>query len=270
MTGFVALMPYGSKLYDFWNNMGYKMNFKYYAIGSTAFLMPFSAWAADAPQKQSPAKIPAIVQAANTGIGYYVEGQLGATKIWDVDSNSYSGSVAGITYANLKGTFAYQTALTYGAEAGISNVGGMPIRLGLAYQGFTSKLDKVTGSGTFTYNGTTYNLSQTLTRAQIDTTGLNFDNKVNLFFANAYYDFNTGSAFRPFVGAGIGLANIDHAKNNEMALNASIGAQYDLTSNMYLGAKVQLNWVNGPKDKLGISYNNIMATTGLLSIGVKF
>ena len=96
MTGSVAFILYGSKLYDFWNNMGYKMNFKYYAIGSTALLMPFSAWAADAPQKQFPTKIPAIVQATNTGIGYYVEGQLGATKIWDVDSNSYSGSAAGL------------------------------------------------------------------------------------------------------------------------------------------------------------------------------
>jgi len=51
MTGSVALILYGSKLYDFWNNMGYKMNFKYYAIGATALLMTFSAWAADAPQK---------------------------------------------------------------------------------------------------------------------------------------------------------------------------------------------------------------------------
>ena len=34
--------------------------------------------------------------------------------------------------------------------------------------------------------------------------------------------------------------------------------------------KVQLNWVNRLKDKLGIFYNNLMATTGLLSIGVKF
>jgi hypothetical protein len=38
--------------------MGYKMNFKYYAIGATALLMPFSAWAADVPQKQFPASEP--------------------------------------------------------------------------------------------------------------------------------------------------------------------------------------------------------------------
>jgi hypothetical protein len=38
----------------------------------------------------------------------------------------------------------------------------MPLWLVLAYQVFKSKLDKVTVSGTCTYNGTTYNLSQTL------------------------------------------------------------------------------------------------------------
>ena len=246
------------------------MFLKSFALGAAALLMPLSVIAADLPQKQAPAKVPAMVQASNTGMGYYLEGQLGATSVWDLDTATYSGSVAGVTYTNTKATFAYQPAFSYGVEAGLRNVGGMPVRLGVAYQGFKAKVDKVTGSGTIAYNGTTYNLNQSVTHSDLKSVGLDFDNQVHLFFANAYYDFNSGSAFRPFIGAGIGVANIEHAKNNELALNASVGAQYDLTSNVYVGGKLQLSWVNGPKDKLGVSYNNVMATTGMVSLGVKF
>ena len=269
MTRFVTSMLY-SVFISLNEQLGNKMSLKSYAVGAAALLMPLSAWAADTPQKQGPAKVPVMAQASNSGMGYYVEGQLGATSVWDLDTATYSGAVGGITYTNTKASFAYQPAFSYGVEAGLRNVGGMPVRIGLAYQGFAAKVDKVTGSGSFTYNGTTYHLSQTVARAQLSSAGLDFDNQVHLFFANAYYDFNSGSAFRPFIGAGIGLANIEHAKNNELALNASVGAQYDLTSTVYVGGKLQLSWVNGPKDKLGVSYNNVMATTGMMSLGVKF
>lgn len=245
------------------------MNYVRYAALTALAVAPFGAFAADLPAKTAP-KTPAMVSASSQAMAFYLEGQLGMTQVMDLDTATYSGSIGGVTYTNTKASFEYKPAFAYGLEAGLARVGGSPVRLGLAYQGFTARVNKVTGSGTFTYNGNTYNLSQTVTRADLKSAGLDFDNRVGLYMANAYYDFDLGNGWRPYIGAGIGLANIEHAKNNELALNGAVGVQYDVTSNVYLGAKLQLTWVNGPKDKLGLSYDNVLATTGMLTLGTRF
>ena len=240
-----------------------------YAAVTALVMAPLGAFAADLPEKTAP-KTPSMVTASSQAMAFYIEGQLGATQVMDLDTATYSGTVGGVTYTNTKATFEYKPAFAYGVEAGLARIGGSPVRLGLAYQGFTARVNKVTGSGTFAYNGNTYNLSQTVTRADLKLEGLDFDNRVGLYMVNAYYDFDLGNGWRPYVGAGIGLANIQNAKNNELALNGSLGVQYDVTSNVYLGAKVQLSWVNGPKDKLGLTYDNVLATTAMLTVGTRF
>ena len=56
------------------------------------------------------------------------------------------------------------------------------------------------------------------------------------FFVNAYFDFETNSAFRPYVGAGIGGSRVkfgDKSKN-DAAYNYSAGINYLLNDNVAL------------------------------------
>ena len=231
-----------------------------------AAFAPVAAVAADLPARTS-ASAPA--PAASRSM-FYVEGQMGAATVKDVDTITYSGSAGGYTFTNFKGTVEYKNAFAYGAEVGMSNVMGSPFRVGLSYAGFKAEVNKISGSGTVAYGGNTYNLSATVTRSQINSGGTNFDNQVNLYMANAYYDFSTGTPLRPFVGVGVGVADIEHATKNQLALSATVGAQYDLTSNVYVGGKLIGYRVNGPKDELGVEYKAIMAGAALVSVGMRF
>lgn len=233
-----------------------------------ACLAPASALAADIPARTgASAPAPAVSPVRSQ---FYAEGQIGAVMIGDVDTATYSGTTSGITYTNAKATFDYRTALALGAEIGMTRVLGTPFRVGLAYATFKAEVNEITGSGTFAYNGTTYNLSATVNRSQLTSSGLDFDNRVHVFTLNGYYDFDTGTRFRPFIGAGAGFADIKNATSKKLALNAALGFQYDMSSNVYLGAKLVGYRVSGPKDELGLTYKSITAGAALASVGVRF
>lgn len=84
--------------------------------------------------------------------------------------------------------------------------------------------------------------------------GADFDWNQSNFFqltANVYYDFNTGTAFTPYVGAGVGMGytnfeatvgNLMKVKYNEAGFvyNVMAGVSYDLTEKLKLDFKYRL------------------------------
>ena len=58
--------------------------------------------------------------------------------------------------------------------------------------------------------------------------------------------FKNSSQFTPFIGAGIGLADIKNTKDNEFAYSASAGGKYNINNNLYLGLKGSYVRVNSP------------------------
>ena len=54
---------------------------------------------------------------------------------------------------------------------------------------------------------------------------------------NAYYDFKNDSSLTPFVGVGLGGWHNNSVKNTEFAWSLMAGAKYQVTSNIYVGAK---------------------------------
>ncbi len=244
-------------------------NKKLFALALIA-TAPATAFAADLPSRSSAARAPVAAVAPET-MGFYVEGQLGDTMMMDVNTKTYSGSYGGLTWSNVKATISHDNAINYGVEAGLANVFGSAFRVGVSYNTFSAKANTLKGSGIVTYGSDTLDLSSvSLSHADLASLGVSFDNKVKMYMTNGYYDFNAGSAFRPFVGLGIGLADIEHAKSKELALSASLGAQYHFTQNIYVGGKLQGNWVHGPKDEFGVGYENIKAATAMLSLGANF
>ena len=99
---------------------------------------------------------------------------------------------------------------------------------------------------------------------------INLDNSAKVYMLNAYYDFKNSSQFTPFVGTGIGMADIQNAKDNELALSASLGGKYNFDKNIYLGLKGAFTRVNGPTDKIGIEYEDIDLWSAHALLGYEF
>jgi opacity protein-like surface antigen len=200
---------------------------------------------------------------------YYFELGVGKSAT-DVETNTYSGSASGITYSNAKIDLDYKKATTYGFEIGQSNFLGTPLRVGFGMTTMKIKLDSATGSGTVSNGSTTVNFAGTATAAQIRSVGITFDNDVKVYGVNAYYDFDMKSAFKPFVGVGVGMADIQYAKDKELAYGLHIGVNYDIDKDFYVGAKASRHIINGPTDTLGLTYKDINVTYLGVQLGVRF
>jgi len=200
----------------------------------------------------------------------YIEAQLGYAKLKDVETESFSGSVGGGT-ATISAKGDIDNSLAGGAELGVGNIGASNFRLGASYTRMDFDMEKVTGSLTTTgvsgvANGT---YTADITR-YIRDAGISLDNRVNLYMANAYYDFKNESSFTPFLGVGMGMADVQNAKDNEFAYQGVIGGKFDIDKNMYLGLKGLYTKVNGITDELGIKYKDMDAYSGQVLLGVNF
>lgn len=219
--------------------------------------------------------IAAVVVAISSGafaadLKPYIEGQLGYAKLKDVDTESFSGSVGGGT-ATLSARGDFDNSFAGGVEIGVRNIGDSNFRLGASYTRMDFDMEKVTGTLTTSgvsgvANGT---YSADITR-YIRDAGISLDNRVNLYMANAYYDFKNESSFTPFVGVGMGMADVQNAKDNEFAYQGVIGGKFDIDKNMYLGLKGIYTKVNGITDELNIKYKDMDAYSGQVILGVNF
>jgi opacity protein-like surface antigen len=175
----------------------------------------------------------------------YIEGQLGYANLNDVDSKTVSDSIGNVRLSgklNLK----YDSDATYGFEIGAKNVGIENLRLGASYS--RAEFDfKSTGlTGTISTDAGSSTISGSASRSQLGSYASTLDAKINLYMLNAYYDFKNSSAFTPFIGAGIGFADVKNTKDNEFAFSLNAGGKYHINDNLYLGAKGSYIRVNGP------------------------
>lgn len=199
----------------------------------------------------------------------YLEGQLGFASLDDVDTK-LSGAIGGGT-ATASAKIKYDHSVSGGFEIGANNVGIENLRIGVSYSRMKFDMDKVAGSLTVTDVSEDINGSYTgdIT-PQVKSLGISLDNSVNLYMANAYYDIKNASAFTPFVGLGMGMADIKHAKDNEFAWSASVGGKYNIDKNMYLGLKGSYTSVNGITDKIGLEYKDMDAYSAHALLGYQF
>ena len=69
---------------------------------------------------------------------------------------------------------------------------------------------------------------------------------IKLYMVNTYYDFTNSTPFTPYVGFGLGMADINATKDKEFAYSAIAGAKYNFNPNFYLGMKGSFTRVNAP------------------------
>lgn len=202
----------------------------------------------------------------------YVEGQFGLTAVSDVDTGTYSGTASGVTFTSVKGSIDYENAVTFGAEVGMRDFGVSNVRVGLSVNYFNAKLDSLTASGTATDGVTTLTGPATFSRADLNTIGAGsyFDNRVGLYSLNGYYDFNSDSKLTPYLGVGVGLADIENAKSKEWGISFIAGVNYDFTEKTYLGVKGMYHKIAGPTDKSSIKFDSITTYSIMATLGYNF
>lgn len=205
--------------------------------------------------------LPLAVQAQG-----YIEGQVGYTFIDDVDTKTYSSVETG----SVQGSLDYDSAVAYGLEIGMKNFEAHNVlRMGLAWNRVSADLDKASidiSGGTLIDP-----ISGSASSSELKSEGLNFDNDVNVYTANFYYDIPlNSSAFTPYLGFGIGMADIDNAKSNELALIGIVGGRYEISDGKYLGMKYQYIDVADFEDELGIEYDGVGAHMISATLGMDF
>lgn len=99
--------------------------------------------------------------------------------------------------------------------------------------------------------------------------------------ANAYYDIDTGSAFTPYVGAGLGVAHIKAKQNvknattdqnittsgNKFAWNVTLGAGYALNEHLTLdGGYRYTNYGKLSEDKVLKLFKNDLNTSSTMKV----
>jgi len=200
---------------------------------------------------------------------YYFEGNIGRYDLDTVNTNTYSGTSSGITFSSLRGDLDYDEDYALGFELGMRINDN--VRLGISYADLDLSFEGATVSGSATDGTTTINASARVTAADVNSLGLSWDNDADVYMLNAYYDFNNVHAkYIPFVGVGIGQADISNANDDETALSLAAGVNMDLENNMYAGLKLMLTQIDGPTDGLGITYEDIDVTSLHFMIGYKF
>ena len=197
---------------------------------------------------------------------FYIEGQVNYNQVDDVDTKTYSGTAGGLTFSNLKSSNEYDSDIGLGFEVGVTN-DGSNIRFGLSYSESKIELKKTTMS-LGTVDGVAGSLS--ITPADWSTVGVSFDNDVKSYSLNAYYDFKTNRTFTPYVGVGLGQADIENANDKEVSKSLYLGGRHSVNDQMYVGLKGAYTMIDGPTDKLGLSYDDITHKSVSLIVGYNF
>ena len=200
---------------------------------------------------------------------FYIEGSIGHYDVDDVDTTRASGTASGITFTNLGGTLEYDADTTFGFEIGVKL--NDKVRIGFSYVDASLDFEGATVSGSATDGVTTINASARVTPADASALGLTFSNDAEVMMIKAYYDFDSfNNGLTPFVGFGLGQADIDNATDDETIISLTAGARYNLNDKTYVGAKISYMEVNGPDDELGIQYEDIELTSFEVVVGTTF
>jgi len=198
--------------------------------------------------------------------GLYIEGQVNYTQVQDIDLENFTGTRNGRFFENLKGKLGYDSDIGYGVEVGVSEFLNKNFRLGLSYLENKIELKKATQIS----NTDGETLPSSATPQEIRDLGFNFDSNVKIYSLNAYYDFNNFNSFVPFVGVGLGQADILNAKDKELSKSLHLGARYLVDKNIYVGGKGTYSMIDGPEDKNGMKYDDISLYAVTLSVGYQF
>ena len=186
----------------------------------------------------------------------YVEGQISRVMIDDVDANT---SIQGGGFnAAIALVGEYEDATAFGAEVGLAGIGGTGFRVGLGYTTFDAELEAVNVSAAVSFNGTVlFAGAGRVTAEQLENAGADIGEEVRAYSINSYYDLDLGSSFKPYLGVGVGKADIENVKDNEIMLSGYAGVNYLISNGLYAGLRASIHNIEGFEDEAGIIYDDV-------------
>jgi opacity protein-like surface antigen len=140
----------------------------------------------------------------------YIQGSIGYMGIDDLKGNNH---------VDPKWTSKVDSDITYGIEAGLKDILLPGLRLSISDDYVNAKVKS-------------------------DNTSIA---SVNVYQANAYYDFKTSSAFTPYVGVGIGGYKNNRVRDHELAASVKAGVNYNFNQNVYAGLKATYFYLDDSK-----------------------
>jgi len=156
----------------------------------------------------------AFAQEQEKSNGLYVKAFGGLSSWSDSDVEADSGGSADLKTESTFGV---------GAEIGMNSDSGFAVGLEYSYRNFDGDSLKINNTNIV------YNLEG---EAFMKTLLANIYYETLL--ANIYYEYDLGNSFKPYVGAGLGLAWVEDAKNTEFASQVTAGLAYEATDNIDL------------------------------------
>lgn len=202
----------------------------------------------------------------------YVEGQISRVMIDDVDANT---SIQGGGFnAAIALVGEYEDATAFGAEVGLAGIGGTGFRVGLGYTTFDAELEAVsfTANATLAIGGVVLAgaASGRVTGDELRNAGADIGEEVRAYSINSYYDLDLGSSFKPYLGVGVGKADIENVKDNEIMLSGYAGVNYLISNGLYAGLRASIHNIEGFEDEAGIIYDDVRVYAVGAVLGYKF
>jgi opacity protein-like surface antigen len=202
--------------------------------------------------------------------GFYVEGNLGYASGPEVDTEAFSGRVANLTFSRAGLSAAYGDDVTVGMELGV--VTRSNFRVGIGVTSLEFDIDNLSGSGTVDTGANVFDLSRvTLSREELGrNAAAELRTAATLYSVNSYYDFRSIGRASPFVGGGLGLTDIEDARDKAFTASFYAGIRIPLRNGFYIGGRFSHHRVDGPTDAAGISYDDFGVTGVSLLFGLRF
>jgi hypothetical protein len=202
---------------------------------------------------------------AQTG---YIEGSVGFVLLSSVDTENYSVITPEGELFEGSAEAKYNGELGFGAEGGF-RVG--PWRFGASWDFINAEVDTARLEGTL--DGVPFTFSAQ--DEDLEDFGLDANNDMSIFAANAYYlfdSYNAGQIYmgvQPYIGLGAGVATFDNL-SSQFAFLVTLGANLPLGPRAYLGGRYRLALVTGPEADSGIAFDAFTAHTFSLVLGLRF
>ena len=93
-----------------------------------------------------------------------------------------------------------------------------------------------------------------------------YSRRATVWGLNGSYDFDMGSGFTPFAGAGIGMLILEDADENEPGFSLHAGFRYRLTETMDVGARLSWFRAAGPTHENGLEFDDFETMWAAVSL----
>jgi opacity protein-like surface antigen len=210
------------------------------------------------------------ISAAQHVTGYYIEGALGYSAGPEAQTDIFSGAVANLTFTSAGLLANYDNDVSYGVEVGLTTRSSF--RFGLGVTNLEFDINSLSGTGTVDTGTNVFDLSRvTVSREELGPGGAGELRTVaTLYSVNSYYDFDSAGGAIPFVGGGLGFADIEDTRSNAFTASFYAGVTVPLRSGFYVGGRLSHHHVDGPTGHSGISYDDFGVTGLSLLVGLRF